>query len=181
MKISKVYKDFFIDKSRYSILYGGAGSGKSYVACQKILTRVLNEKNQRILIVRKVARTLRESVFSLFKMLINDENLKNIFKINLSNMVITNTINNNELIFFGLDDVEKLKSIAGISSIWIEEATELKKEDLDQLDLRLRNPDVNYMQIIITFNPVSATHWIKKIFFDSLLKDTFILKNDFFR
>jgi len=35
------------------------------------------------------------------------------------------------------------------------------------------------MQIIITFNPVSATHWIKKTFFDSLLKDTFILKTTY--
>ena len=39
---------------------------------------------------------------------------------------------------FGLDDPEKIKSIAGIDWIWIEEATELTYEDFGQLDLRLR-------------------------------------------
>ena len=179
MKISKVYKPFLDSKNRWAILYGGAGSGKSVVAAQKILLRILTEPEHKFLAVRKVARTLRESVFALFKELIFKLELGDEFKINESNMSIEYLPNKNKIIFFGLDNPEKIKSIAGITGIWIEEATELKKEDLDQLDLRLRGPTKNYKQIIITFNPVSAQHWIKKYFFDEKTEDTFILKTTY--
>lgn len=47
-------------------IYGGAGSGKSRFVGQKILFRVLTEEKHRFLITRKVAKTMRESVFRLF-------------------------------------------------------------------------------------------------------------------
>jgi phage terminase large subunit len=59
--------------------------------------------------------------------------------------------------------------------IWCEEATELNESDIDILDDRLRglldNPNL-YYQLTITFNPVSATHWIKRKFFDYVDDDT---------
>jgi tRNA-specific 2-thiouridylase len=47
-------------------------------------------------------------------------------------------INNNQIIFSGLDDVEKLKSIYNITSVWIEEASECLEEDFRELNRRLR-------------------------------------------
>ncbi len=179
MKISKVYKDFLTTKARYAILYGGAGSGKSVVAAQKLLIRLMSEEEHKFLVIRKVARTLRESVFSLFKDLISELGISEDFKINESNMSIEYLPLKNKIVFFGIDDREKIKSIAGITGIWIEEATELKKEDFDQLDLRLRGETKNYKQIIITFNPVSSKHWIKKKFFDSECKECFKLKTTY--
>jgi phage terminase large subunit len=160
------YIDLLEDRSRYLILYGGAGAGKSYFAAQKVLIRTLQEKRSRILIVRKVARTLRHSSFLLLKDLISQWNLDSLFRINDVEMKIT-CINGNQILFAGLDDPEKLKSIAGITSIWIEEATELSEEDFIQVDLRLRDPS-EYHQVILTFNPISALHWIKKRFFDTV-------------
>ena len=161
------------------MLYGGAGSGKSYVTAQKILLRVLTENNHKILVVRKVARTLRESVFDLFKEIISKLELDDTFKINNTNMSIECLLNGNRIVFFGLDNREKIKSIAGVSSVWIEEATELEEEDLDQMDLRLRGDNPNYKQVIVTFNPVSAHHWIKKKFFDFTPENTYILKTTY--
>jgi len=161
------------------VLYGGAGSGKSYVTAQKILLRVLTENNHKILVVRKVARTLRESVFDLFKEIISKLELDDTFKINNTNMSIECLLNGNRIVFFGLDNREKIKSIAGVSSVWIEEATELEEEDLDQMDLRLRGDNPNYKQVIVTFNPVSAHHWIKKKFFDFTPENTYILKTTY--
>ena len=75
--------------------------------------------------------------------------------------------NGSEIIFIGLDNSEKIKSIAGITSIWIEEATELTLQDFNQLDLRLRGETGLHKEVIFTFNPISDTHWIKKRFYDS--------------
>ena len=180
MQINRAYKPFLEAFNRFAILYGGAGSGKSHVVAQKILIRISSEKNARILVVRKVARTLRSSVFQMFRDLIAEEELLHKFKINKSDMTIECIDTGSQLLFYGLDDVEKLKSIAGITSVWVEEASEILQDDLDQLNLRLRvlRDDV-YMQIILTFNPISAEHWIKKKFFDAGVEDTYIQKTTF--
>lgn len=180
MKINKVYKPFLEAKNRHAILYGGAGSGKSHVVAQKILIRIATSKNHRILVVRKVARTLRASVFQMFRDIIGDEGLSHKFKVNKSDMTIECIDTGSQLLFFGLDDVEKLKSIAGITSVWIEEASEITQDDFDQLNLRLRvlRDDV-YMQIVLSFNPISAHHWLKKKFFDDGVEDTYIQKTTY--
>lgn len=173
-----IYYPLYKDTSRYLVLYGGAGSGKSVFAAQKILVRILTEQPHRFLVVRKVARTLRFSVFSLFQDLIAQWSLSPLFKINKSDMTITCT-NGNQIIFAGLDDVEKLKSIAGITGIWIEEANELEERDFHQLDLRLRGPTKHYKQIILTFNPISALHWLKKVFFDFKKENAAVVKSTY--
>lgn len=166
---SKSYIDFWNDKDRWIILYGGAGSSKSYTTGQKILVRMLSEPNHRFLVCRKVAKTLRVSVFQLFKDLINNLPLlcQKDFKINKSDMTITYLPNNSQLLFFGLDDIEKLKSIQGITGIWIEEASECDEGDINELNRRLRGNTYYYKQIIITFNPISHLHWLKARFFDN--------------
>jgi len=175
---NNIYYPLFNDTNRYLVLYGGAGSGKSVFAVQKILVRLLTEKPHRFLVVRKVAKTLRYSVFSLFQDIISQWNLTPLFKTNKSDMTIT-CLNGNQIIFAGLDDVEKLKSIAGITGIWIEEASELEQKDFQQLDLRLRGPTKHYKQIILTFNPISALHWLKKVFFDFQKDNATVVKSTY--
>lgn len=153
-------------QNRYLISYGGAGSSKSYSKAQKILVRILTEDDHRFLIVRKTARSLKRSVFQLFRDIISQWNLSELFAVNLTDYTITCKANHNQIIMSGLDDVEKLKSIAGITGIWIEESTEITEDDFIQLDLRLRGHTKHYKQIILTFNPVSSLSWIKKRFFD---------------
>lgn len=77
--------------------------------------------------------------------------------------------NNSEILFTGLDDVEKLKSITGISDIFIEEATELTQEDFLQLNLRLR-ASISNLQMFICFNPVSKSNWCYKMWFSDQAK-----------
>ena len=164
--VNKVYYPLFWDDNRYLVLYGSAGSGKSVFATQKILKRVIEEKGHKFLVVRKVGKTLRESVFAEFKNTIATWGLTQLFKVNKTDMTIT-CLNGNQIIFAGLDDVEKLKSISGITGIWVEEASEIDQADLQQLDLRLRGKTNHYKQIIISFNPVSILHWLKTFFFDN--------------
>ena len=98
---------------------------------------MLSDKRYHYLIVRKVGRTLKHSTFQLLVSLISEYNLSSYFTINKTDYSIT-CKNGATAISTGLDDVEKLKSIAGINRIWIEEASEISLEDFKQLDLRLR-------------------------------------------
>lgn len=167
LDVNLSHKDFFFDQTRWLISYGGAGSGKSYTTAQKIVLRMMSEEGHKFLVVRKVATTLRVSVFQLFKDLISNINASDSFKINKSDMTITYVPNGSMLIFFGLDNIEKLKSIQGITSIWIEEASECEQGDILELNRRLRGETPYYKQIMITFNPISHLHWLKSHFFDN--------------
>ena len=166
MKILNAYKEAFHSKHRYIVMRGGAGSGKSVFATQKIIARILNEQGHKFLVLRKVGSTIKNSVFALFKQIIISENLQDLFIINKSDFTITCKINNNQIIFSGLDDAEKIKSIAGITGAWCEEATEFTLEEWNQIQLRIRGQHKNYVQFMLTFNPISETHWLKAEFWD---------------
>lgn len=179
VKISKsVFNQIYLDKNllenrdRYLVLMGGGGSGKSVFAAQKIIIRMMKESHpvykHRFLVLRKVKDTLRGSVFEQFKNVISKWKLGSLFHIpkGRSSELYIKCKNGNEIIFAGLDDVEKLKSIVGITGIWLEEASEMEAEDFRQLDIRLRDKTIWYKQILITFNPISVTHWLKGEFFD---------------
>ena len=162
------FADLIFDKHRYIILKGGGGSGKSIFAGRMILERCTTEPGHRWLCVRKVARTLRESCFEQLRDQAYEfysDSVAFIPKGKSGDMYIR-LKNGSEILFSGLDDVEKLKSIYNITGIWIEEASELDQQDFNQLDIRLRTNFDHYLQMILSFNPISATHWLKKRFFD---------------
>ena len=156
------------DTHKHLILKGGGGSGKSIFAGQKVIERCASEEGHRFLVARKVGKTLRQSCFHQLctqaREMYPDE-IEQIPKGESSDMYIKFK-NGSIILFVGLDDVEKLKSIHDITGIWIEEATEIFEDDFDQLDIRLRGETKYYKQIIVTFNPISVNHWLKKRFFD---------------
>lgn len=169
---------YFKNKDRYQVCWGGAGSSKSHKVARVVLLRILKEKHN-FLIVRKVDRTIKRSVFALIKALISQWGLSKEFGINLTDKTIVYKPTGSQIIFSGLDDVEKLKSIEGVTSIWVEEATELLQEDFEQLDLRLRGDHGVLKQITLTLNPISEQHWIKRIFFDEPMDGVFTLKTTY--
>lgn len=159
------FMPLYEDERRYLVLKGGGGSGKSIFAGRKILERCVSEPKHRFLVCRKVARTLRESCFAQLRGQIA-EHYPNAGAVVAKGDLRISFPNGSEILFAGLDDVEKLKSIYDITGIWIEEASELLESDFNQLDIRLRTKCPYYLQIILTFNPVSITHWLKARFFD---------------
>lgn len=179
MKVNADYKDAIKYRGRYLLLMGGAGSGKSVVATQKILQRIKKERGHRILVIRKVATTIKVSVWQLFKDLISQYNFASEFEFLIATREIKHIPTGNSIIFAGLDDQEKMKSIAGITSIWVEEATELSSLDFTQLDLRLRGETQNYKQIILTFNPIDEFHWLKLDFFDKTVENALVLRTTY--
>ena len=167
--VNDTYIPYLNDTTPTQIFYGGSSSGKSFFLAQRAVMDVL--KGHNYLIVRNVASTIKRSVYNQVVKTIIDFNLSNAFKLSKSEMVITCKHNNRQILFGGLDDVEKLKSITPIDSvitdIWIEEATETARDAYKQLTKRLRGktPDGIGKRIIFSFNPILQTHWIYKEFF----------------
>lgn len=159
-----VYRPYLTDY-RYStvIHYGSASSGKSYFIAQKLLLKAMIDDGRRILVIRKVGTSLRDSVWGMFKYLVS-RLPADAYTINKSEYTIT-LINGSEFLFKGLDDPEKIKSIIDVSDIFIEEATELSAEDYDQLTLRLRGKK-KCKQMYLSFNPISKLNWVYKRFFE---------------
>ena len=159
----------FADKSRYLVLKGGGSSGKSVFAAQKKIYRTLTEPGHKFLVVRKVKADLRDSAFAELKNVIRAWGMTDLFLIpegRSSELYLKCRVNSNEIIFYGLDDVERRKSLQGITGMWIEEPSELTVEDFRQLDIRMRGKTPHYKQIILSFNPVWINHWLKGEFFD---------------
>ena len=59
------YPYLFDYSNRYEVYYGRAGSGKSVFITQKILCKACTSK-RKVLVIRKYATTLKDSVFQLF-------------------------------------------------------------------------------------------------------------------
>ena len=167
-----VYLPYLENDDRYLIFYGGGSSGKSYFVAQRWIYHLLHPKRYNLLVVRQTGDTNRKSTFPLLKQVISNWNLVKHFKINESDMRIKCLLTGNEVAFAGLDDVEKIKSITfengELTTIWIEEATECKEEDINQLKVRLRGGKTK-KQMVLTFNPINIQHWIKRHFIDSKL------------
>lgn len=177
-----LFRPYLTDNThRYLILYGGAGSGKSVFAVQRFLYRLLTLPLCNVLVVRAVAATNRDSTYALFRQVISKWGLSELFSCKDSDLRIS-CANGNSVIFKGLDDTEKLKSITfpkgELTDIWIEEASEILEEDFNQLDVRLRGKGA-HKQMVLTFNPVSVLHWLKLRFFDRKDPRALVLKSTY--
>lgn len=155
--IPKLYPTLNDYSHRFEVYMGSAGSGKSYYITQKLILKALKEK-RRVIVARRYGSTLRNSVFALFKIVLNDFKLTSYCKIRETDFYIQ-LPNGSEFIFLGLDDENKLLSLANISDVFLEEATEASKDILEQLNLRMRGTAAN-QQIFIAFNPISKKNYL---------------------
>jgi len=165
---NKKYIPYLDNEDKYLVFYGGGSSGKSYFIVQRWIYLLLKRKLN-LLVVRQTGKTNRDSTFALFKQIISQWNLSSLFIITDLRIKCKN---GNEVIFAGLDDAEKLKSVTfengELTTIWCEEATEMAEEDINQLKVRLRGGK-SKKQMVLSFNPVNINHWIKRHFIDSKL------------
>lgn len=177
LQSNKIFEPLHKSKCRYIVCKGSAGSGKSVDAAQQYIIRLLTEPGRNLVCIRKIEGANRNSTFAELKGCINRLGLASYFDITESLMSVTCKSNRNKIVFGGVNDEhqrEKLKSITfengKLTDIWIEESTELTQPDFEIIDDRLRGqlPNGLFYQIKLTFNPVSALHWIKKYFFDRL-------------
>lgn len=185
IKPSKVFNrhiyDHLFDYDTFTeVHYGGASSGKSHGVFQKIVIKALKDwkKPRKILVLRKVGATVRDSVFADVQATLSYFGILNMCKINMSAFRIE-LPNGAEFIFKGMDNPEKIKSIKGISDVVMEEASEFTLDDYTQLTLRLRDKAHKQKQIYLMFNPVSKANWVYNAFFVKKPKNTVVYQTTY--
>lgn len=187
-EFNPIFKEANKTKNRYRAMKGSAGSGKSVNVAQDYILKLGDKKYQgaNLLVVRKSESTHKYSTYAELTGAINKiygPYADKYWIMKLNPLEIVSRVTGNSIIFRGVNDArqrEKLKSInfskGKLTWIWCEEATELMENDVDILDDRLRGILDNfnlYYQMTFTFNPVSATHWIKRKYFDFESPDIF--------
>ena len=159
------------DYKKY-LLVGGYGSSKSYHIVLKIILKCYAEK-RKVLVVREVYDTHRDSTFSLFKEILEGMNLLANTKKERRHKVVAKESpfkltfpNGSEVIFKGMDKPEKLKSLNGVTIVWLEECSEIKYDGYKELLGRLRHPTLK-LHFILSTNPVGTDNWVYTHFFKS--------------
>jgi len=169
--INSVYLPYLTNLARIQIFFGGASSGKSVFLAQRAIIDVARGKRN-YLVCRKVGRTLRGSVVQEVRKAIYDNGLLDDFTINKTDGTATHR-NGCQIVFVGLDDVEKLKSITpakgAFTDVWIEEATETDRAEIKQLFKRQRGGDPKVRKrLTLSFNPILQSNWIYDEYFSKI-------------
>lgn len=165
------FENFIFDWSyKTYLLVGGYGSSKSYHVALKIILKCFEEK-RKALVVREVYDTHRDSTFSLFKEILEEMGLLADTKVQQRYKVVAKESpfnlrfpNGSEIIFKGMDKPEKLKSINGVTIVWLEECSEIKYAGYKELLGRLRHPSLS-LHFILSTNPVGKDNWVYTHFF----------------
>lgn len=168
---NKEYIPHLNNMARTQIFFGGSGSGKSVFLAQRCIYDIMRG-GRNYLVCRAVGRTIRGSVFTEIVKVISQWGLSDLFTVNKTDMLITCT-NGQQIMFAGLDDIEKLKSLVPlkgvITDIWIEEATETDKNTVKQLYKRQRGgSDDTPKRLTMSFNPIMQSHWIYQEYFTKI-------------
>lgn len=175
-----IYEHLFDYDTFTEVHYGGASSGKSHGVFQKIVLKALKkwDKPRKILVLRKVGSTVRDSVFADVQAALSYFGVFNLCKVNMSAFRI-GLPNGAEFIFKGMDNPEKIKSIKDVSDVVMEEASEFTLDDYTQLTLRLRDKAHKQKQIYLMFNPVSKANWVYNAFFVKNPKNTVVYQTTY--
>ncbi len=168
LKVNEKYKLLYNSPTRYYILTGGRGSGKSFAA-NIFATHLTFQQGQRILFTRYTMTSARLSIIPEFEDKINLLNATEHFDVQQNEIV--NKLNNSAVLFKGIKtssgiQTAALKSLQGITTWILDEAEELIDEELfDKIDLSVRQKGIQN-RIILILNPTTKEHWIYTRFFE---------------
>lgn len=167
-KVNLKYEELFTTKSRYVILMGGRGAGRSTVASQFANSKLVAPEYFRCAIMRYVLGDIRNSIYREITDRAEENGILSSLKVNDSLMTIEYGANSINAVGFKKssgDQKAKLKSLANYTTVIIEEADEIPEEDFIQLDdsLRTLKGDIT---IVLLLNPPPKSHWIIERWFD---------------
>ena len=163
--------NIFHNNTRYFLLTGGRGSGKSFAVALNILILSFDSKSiHKILFTRYTLRSAAISIIPEFKEKIELMQWNDLFHITSNE--ITNLQTGSKILFRGIktssgDQTANLKSLQGITTWVIDEAEEMVDENVfDKIDFSVREKE-SKNRVILIMNPSTKEHWIYQRFYES--------------
>ena len=180
LKVNKHFMSYVTNWEQSEQLAVGAyGSSKSYETATKIVLKLLEEK-RKCLVVRDTYEQIKESCWDLIYEILDGMDLvteektkaaRQKYVIASKSPLMFSFPNGSRIIFKGMDKPTRVKSINGVTIVWVEEASEIKYSAYKELKLRLRNPDLKIFYLLTT-NPVDKQNWVYKHFFERVNEET---------
>lgn len=172
----------------YNILRGGRNSFKSSVISLKLaymmLEYICQGAKANIVVIRKVANTIRDSVYLKIQWGLEKFGILDQFRLTVAPFRITHRETGASFHFYGQDDFQKLKSndIGNIIAVWYEEAAEFDNaEEFDQTNvtfMRQKHPLADRVYFFWSYNPPrNPYNWINE-WSDSLIGENDYLVHD---
>jgi len=156
--VLQTFDDFLTGEGaekRYVVMYGGAGSGKSYAVAQRFVEMFRDHEDLQMLAVCKTGPQLRGTAYKFIQDVLKQWGVKH--EHNKTHKEFTR--GDNTIYCRALDDPDKAKSM-NLNHVWMEEATNFTIDDFGELDRRLRRAHPKLPnQLYLTFNPVDAFNW----------------------
>lgn len=174
---NETYYPHLRSDERFQVYYGGAGSGKSRFVAQKLILKLLENPEHKLMVVRQTYATHIDSTFEELIEVLKQYQILEYCRVTKAPLSIT-LPNKAKIIFKGTDEETKLLSISGITLVWVEEAYEITEQIFEQLTLRLRGGALK-KEFYLTFNPITEDSWLKDYFFEHPPEDTLILKTTY--
>lgn len=151
LKATVVFEKNYQAKTRLVVNEGGSRSSKTYSLAQLFYTKMKEEKDILISVVRKTTPALKATAYKDFLDVLKSNNIYNEENHNKTDM--TYKIGSNEIEFFSCDEPQKMRGRKR-TYLWENEANELSYEDHKQLAMRTSK------QIFMDYNPSETFHWI---------------------
>jgi len=168
--LNEKYVPLFQNDSRYFVVTGGRGSGKSF-GVAVFLLNLTYEEGHKILFSRYTMTSAQTSIIPEFVEKIELMGVQNDFRITKDEII--NMTTKNSIIFKGIrtssgNQTAALKSLNGITTFVLDEAEELIDEDtFNKIDLSVRVQEKPNRCILI-LNPTTKEHWIYQRWFQNV-------------
>lgn len=163
--VNDIYYYALESKARIIVMYGGRDSGKSFFAGgQYIPLAMLQEPNFRGVGIRKTYASIKDSIYTEILDGIEMMGVYDQFN-NIKNPMEISHKDGAKMLFRGMDNPSKIKSLKGINLIWYEEAEDMTEQEFWDLVIILRG--TGYQRLMMTFNPVDEDHFSNERFVQS--------------
>lgn len=169
VKIHEKYIPLWKSDSRYFVVTGGRGSGKSF-GVAVFLLNLTYERGHKVLFSRYTMMSAQTSIIPEFIEKIDMMGVADQFRITKDEII--NLTTGSSIMFKGIrtssgNQTAALKSLNGVTTFVLDEAEELVDEDVfDKIDFSVRSQEKQNRCVLI-LNPTTKEHWIYQRFFQS--------------
>lgn len=161
-----LHEDIQAKAHQYYNLPGGRGSGKSSFCALEIVAGIMTDQTgaSNAIVFRRTAATMRESVYAQIAWAIETLDVTELWRGSVSPMCWTYKPTGAQILFRGLDDSSKLKSIKPrrgyFRFIWLEEFSELPGENFLRSVMQSVQRGGDTFAVFRSFNPpINSSNW----------------------